>query len=49
MPFIKGQSGNPGGRPKGMPFRTALDMELKAAGEEMPRCQHRLNIDPPNG
>jgi len=37
MPFIKGLSGNPGSRPKAFPFRTALDMELKAAGEEMPR------------
>ena len=34
MPFAKGQSGNPGGRVQDKPFRTALDMELKAAGED---------------
>lgn len=33
MPFEKGQSGNPGGRPKEKPFRTALNMELAEAGE----------------
>jgi Family of unknown function (DUF5681) len=33
MPFEKGKSGNPGGRPKGKPFRDALMMEIKAAGD----------------
>ena len=36
MPFEKGKSGNPGGRPKEKPFRNALMMELKEAGEHMP-------------
>ena len=34
MPFAKGQSGNPGGRPKDRPFADALRMELKAAGDD---------------
>jgi Family of unknown function (DUF5681) len=34
MPFEKGKSGNPGGRPKGKPFRDALMMEIKAAGDD---------------
>ena len=34
MPFGKGKSGNPGGRPKGRPFRDALMMEIKAAGDD---------------
>jgi len=34
MPFEKGKSGNPGGRPKGKPFRDALMMEIAAAGED---------------
>lgn len=34
MPFKKGQSGNPGGRPKQKQFRTALQMELNAAGDD---------------
>lgn len=33
MAFEKGQSGNPGGRPKDKPFRDALRMELAAAGD----------------
>jgi Family of unknown function (DUF5681) len=33
MPFEKGKSGNPGGRPKGKPFRDALMMEIAAAGD----------------
>lgn len=32
--FQPGQSGNPGGRPKERPFREALLMELKAAGDD---------------
>jgi len=32
--FRRGRSGNPGGRPKEKPFKAALDMELKAAGED---------------
>jgi hypothetical protein len=31
MPFEKGQSGNPGGRPKVKPFKDALLMEAKLA------------------
>lgn len=31
MPFEKGQSGNPGGRPKQKPFLEALRMEMLAA------------------
>lgn len=34
MPFVKGQSGNPGGRPKEKPFRDALRVELAATGED---------------
>src|SRR5262245_33711547 len=34
MPFEKGKSGNPGGRPKGKPFRDALMMEIAAAGDD---------------
>jgi DNA helicase IV len=31
--YVKGQSGNPGGRPSEKPFAEALKMELAAAGE----------------
>lgn len=31
MPFEKGASGNPGGRPKAKPFHDALRMEMLAA------------------
>ena len=34
MAFSKGQSGNPSGRPKSRPFKTALAMELAAKGED---------------
>lgn len=34
MAFAKGQSGNPSGRPKAGPFKTALAMELAAKGED---------------
>ena len=34
MPFVKGQSANPGGRPKTRPFYDALNMEIKAAGKD---------------
>jgi hypothetical protein len=34
MPFRKGRSGNPGGRPKETPFADALRMEIKAAGKD---------------
>jgi hypothetical protein len=34
MAFKKGQSGNPGGRPKSKPFRDALSIELAARGED---------------
>ena len=33
MAFAKGQSGNPSGRPKARPFKTALAMELAEIGE----------------
>src|SRR5262245_17303443 len=34
MPFEKGKSGNPGGRPKGKPFRDAVMMEIASAGDD---------------
>lgn len=34
MVWKSGQSGNAGGRPKAKPFRTALEMEIKAAGDD---------------
>ncbi|MEM6462312.1 MAG: DUF5681 domain-containing protein [Pseudomonadota bacterium] len=34
MPFRKGRSGNPGGRPKERHFRDALRAELASAGED---------------
>jgi hypothetical protein len=34
MAFRKGQSGNPGGRPKEKPFRDALRIELASRGED---------------
>ena len=37
--FQPGESGNPGGRVKDKPFRTALMMELKQAGEDMPELR----------
>ena len=36
MTFQAGKSGNPGGKPKQKPFRDALMMALKDAGEDMP-------------
>lgn len=36
MPFAKGQSGNPGGKPKEKLFHQALMMQLKEAGEDLP-------------
>lgn len=39
MAFQKGKSGNPGGKPKDKPFRDALLMELKSAGEDMPQLR----------
>lgn len=47
MPFEKGQSGNPGGRPKTKPFKDALLLEAKAAENgqvcEAPRGSLRWN------
>lgn len=35
MPFVKGESGNPGGRPKSKVFREALREEIAASGDDM--------------
>lgn len=40
MPFAKGQSGNPGGRPKTKLFREALIRALEAAGDD----QKKLDV-----
>lgn len=42
MAFEKGQSGNPGGRPKERPFREALKMEIAALGEDDPKALRGL-------
>lgn len=42
MAFEKGQSGNPGGRPKDKPFREALRMELAALKDEDPKALRGL-------
>ena len=42
MAYDKGQSGNPGGRPKERPFREALRMELAAIGEDDPKALRGL-------
>lgn len=39
MPFVKGQSGNPSGGRTEKLFYHALLMQLKAAGEDMPRLR----------
>ncbi len=39
MPWKKGQSGNPGGRPQDRHFRKALIAELRAAGDSMPELR----------
>jgi hypothetical protein len=42
MAFEKGQSGNPGGRPKEKPFRDALRQELAALGNDDPKSLRSL-------
>jgi hypothetical protein len=42
MAFEKGQSGNPGGRPKEKPFRDALRAELAALGADDPKALRGL-------
>lgn len=42
MAFSKGQSGNPGGRPKTKPFADALRMELAALDENDPKALRGL-------
>lgn len=39
MPFVKGKSGNPGGRHKDKPFADALRMEIAAAGDDNKRLR----------
>ena len=39
MAWIKGQSGNPRGRASQKPFADALNMEIKAAGEDHQRLR----------
>ncbi len=34
MPFEKGKSGNPGGQSRARPFKDALNMEIRSAGDE---------------
>ena len=39
MPFVKGKSGNPGGKRKGKYATDALMLELKSMGEDMPELR----------
>lgn len=42
MPFKKGESGNPGGRSKDLPFKTALNMEIKAVADDDQRGLRKI-------
>jgi hypothetical protein len=42
MPFVKGQSGNPGGRPKEKPWAEALRMALAESDNESGKKKLRL-------